>query len=166
MPRLVLAVTFVALFAASCVPISPFSAQPHSQFHLAPNAPKLAPILPEGVAALDETPPCDFRVLGQAWVTHRSIDITSSRITALKQQAAQYGADAIILHPNRAYCSDGREIAECKGRGEYVIATAIQYLNKAKKPFSQPALETTPEVRYDNPNQNQPQTLILPEYPL
>lgn len=63
-------------------------------------------------------------------MTHHRVAITPSRVRALQQEAALVGADAIIVHPNLPVCKDGTHPPICKGRGEFVIATAIHYLDE------------------------------------
>lgn len=165
------AAPFIALFAAflasGCANIKPFEAHPHTQFHPAPNMPHYGAILPGGVAVLYEKPRCDYVVLGEAWVTQEQIDITPSRIEALQQEAARVGADAIIVHPNRMTCANGREPAICAGRGEYSVASVIRYTDKLTPPhFTAVPLEHSNSIGYDSQKSAVEPQNLLPEYPL
>lgn len=133
----------------ACAPLHPLEPQPYDDFRLLPTKESRAPILPDGVAVLAEYPACAFEAMGEARVASNRVEITPSRVKALREQAALYGADAIIVHPNMPVCADGSNPPICPGRGEYVIATAIQYLDDPAHMSEKTGLEYEFKRGYD-----------------
>lgn len=132
----------VACALLSACHVTPLTSLPYSYYEANPHAEQQPSILPGGVAVLHDYPVCAFEELGEVKTTHHRVEITPSRIEALRAQAAVYGADAIIVHPNLPVCPDGGHPPICGGRGEYVIATAINYIDE-------PPTEPKPVLEYE-----------------
>ena len=131
----------IACVTVACAGPDPLAPQSPAEFIPTNAAEGRQPILPDGVAVLHEYPDCGFEPLGEVRARNYQIEITPSRIQKLKEQAALYGADAIIVHPNLPICENGSHPPICAGRGEYVIATAIQYLDDPVTKSVKPVLE-------------------------
>lgn len=135
--------------ASACMTVPRHAVGPHTSIEPTELGKSLPSVLPSGVAVLHDYPKCDFDLVGEVKVTNFTIDITPSRIKALREQAALYGADALVVHPNLPVCADGTHPPLCPGRGNYVIASAIKYTDTPPSRAEEEALEYKFQRGYD-----------------
>ena len=146
MPRL--SALFIATSAAAL--LSACAIRPDSYFVPTTYAENRNPIMIDGVAVLTEPPACNYIELGRAYAATWHLEATEDTVNMLKAEAAMYGAEAIILHPNIPDCPEGSKFEICYGRGDYLEATAITYPLEPDELAYDGTLEMQPENGYDN----------------